>query len=290
MSILTVTDARTLMGRGKAWTFRLELRDPASNSHKFWLCTGRSRHEPVEVHYGRVGSKPQIIVKDWVYVEQKCPEKVAKGYIYVDTPFVRVQPSTIAGVAQATPAWPGAKMMPVQQPVTAPKPVVPVSQPTLPQLMKLGDKWRCDKGRVMVRIKGSVIEVVFDVYPATWMGSAFSSFKSDFTLFCSKFMARSVTTWWGTQGPQNLEHVFHAHCGDRGLFVAIVEWLRQQIGIGATPLVAVPGPYGQIVQLVPKGQGVWHALNVAGGKVLDLTKQGARDLVAEYPHIQISGL
>jgi len=280
MSILTVTDARNLMQRDRPWTFRLELHDPATNSHKFWLCTGRGRHEPVEVHYGRVGSKAQIIVKDWNYVEQKFPEKEAKGYLYADTPFVRVQPSTINGT---TPANPGARMMPIQ--TTVPKPAAP-SSTTSP----VGDRWRCNKGGVLVRIKGSVIEVVFDMYPAPWQGAGFSTFKSDLTLFCSKFMARSVTTWWGTQGAGNLEHVFHAHCGDRGLFIALVEWLRQQIGVGATPLVAVPGPYGQIVQLVPKGQGVWHALNVAGTKVLDLTKQGARDLVADFPHIQISGL
>jgi len=83
MARLTLSDARSTMGRGRPWTFRLECTTGGSN--KFWLATGRGRNEPVEIHYGAIGSKGTILVKDWAYVEAKTPQKVAKGYDYADT-------------------------------------------------------------------------------------------------------------------------------------------------------------------------------------------------------------
>jgi len=50
------------------------------------------------------------------------------------------------------------------------------------------------------------------------------------------------------------------------------------------------GPYAQIVTVAPTGAGVWHALNSSGGKVLTLSKDGVRDLMAQYPNIQVAGL
>jgi|APSaa5957512622_1039677.scaffolds.fasta_scaffold05605_10 predicted DNA-binding WGR domain protein len=128
MARLTLGEARNNVSRKRPWTFRMEFHDPTANSHKFWLATGRGRHEPVEVHYGRIGSKAQIIVKDWAYVEKKATEKFAKGYRYADTPFVRIQQSTID-------AHTGTKPVPTinsvraannQPPLpTAPKPLPP---------------------------------------------------------------------------------------------------------------------------------------------------------------------
>jgi hypothetical protein len=97
MATLTLSDARSLMLKGKPWTFRME---HTSNGHnKFWLATGRKQGEPVEIHYGVIGSGGTILVKDWAYVERTAPEKEAKGYDYADTPFVRVQQATIDAAA-----------------------------------------------------------------------------------------------------------------------------------------------------------------------------------------------
>ena len=128
MARLTLTDARSVMLKGRPWTFRLECTTGGHN--KFWLATGRGQNEPVEVHYGAIGAKAAILVKDWAYIEKTAPEKEAKGYTYVDTPFVRVQPSTIAGV-QASPVIP---MTPTSRtiPMISASPVVPmVAKPSV---------------------------------------------------------------------------------------------------------------------------------------------------------------
>lgn len=136
MATLQFADAERLSRNGRPWTFRLELHDPSINAHRFWLATGRSRNEPVEIHYGRVGNAPQILVKDWSYVTAKAPEKEGKGYDYVDTPFVRVRKATIdAHLAKLK-----ASGQPVPQPTlppkaapVAPKPTpAPVAAPTPP--------------------------------------------------------------------------------------------------------------------------------------------------------------
>ncbi len=273
MARLTLSDARSTMGRGRPWTFRLECTVGGRNA--FWLATGRSRHEPVEIHYGAIGNKPQILVKDWAYVERKAPEKEAKGYVYVDTPFVKVQPSTIAAAA-------GSK---APTPVAAPKPVPKVKTPTAPT----PEHWRCNSGGLTMRIKGGKIEIVFDKFPASWQTALYGSFKDQLTDYCTKRMGRPISTWWGGSNSE----LFQVHCAEKTLFKSLVVWLQQQIGVAATPLVPAPklsGPYGKVVEVAPKGKGVWHALSAAGDKVFDLTTKGARDLVAAYPHIKVAGL
>jgi len=95
--------------------------------NKFWLATGRAIHEPVEIHFGAIGAKPTILVKDWNYVQRTAPEKWAKGYAYVPTPFVRVQPSTIAGAAVGV-TVPPVPSTPSTKP--NPAPVTPLALPT----------------------------------------------------------------------------------------------------------------------------------------------------------------
>jgi hypothetical protein len=141
MALLTLTDARNLMLKGKPWTFRMEFHGTTPNgnpSHKFWVATGRARHEPVEIHFGAVGAASNILIKDWDYVERAAPEKEAKGYTYITTPFVRVQQATINTWLASqgkpvsvppTPVQPVAPQPPVQP--AAPKPPTPV-QPAAP--------------------------------------------------------------------------------------------------------------------------------------------------------------
>jgi predicted DNA-binding WGR domain protein len=279
MAKLTLSDARRTMGRGRPWTFRLEYHDTSANSHKFWLCTGRGRNEPVEIHYGRVGGKPQVIVKDWLYVEAKAPDKEAKGYRYTDTGFVKVRQSTIDDFVAGA-ATQAAKPLPAK-PAPTPPPA-PAKQPT-------PDEWRCDKGGLTMRIKGSRIEIEFDVFPADWQGAVYHTFKDDLGAFCSKHMARNIPTWWGGDSSE----VFHAHSNNQGLFKALVGWLQNQIGVTATPLTPpakLTGPFAQVVALARKGKGIWHAIDSSGDKVLSLTAKGARSLLADQPSITVVGL
>lgn len=132
MACLTLTDARNLMLKGRPWTFRMEC--TLNGRSAAWLATGRGQNEPVEVHFGAIGAKPTILVKDWAYVEKTAPEKEAKGYVYVDTPFVRVQPSTIRGLTPAAPSpvvpMTPAALSPVVPMTTSPSPVVPMTTST----------------------------------------------------------------------------------------------------------------------------------------------------------------
>lgn len=100
MALITFKQAEALATRGRPWTFKMQFQGLDPNnlsgwSDKFWLATGRAKDEPVEIHFGATGSAGQIQVKDWAYVAAKVPEKEAKGYRFVDTPFVRVRQATI---------------------------------------------------------------------------------------------------------------------------------------------------------------------------------------------------
>lgn len=204
MAKLTLTDARNLMLKGKPWTFRMEFQGPNPNnksgwSTKFWLATGRGFTEPVEIHFGTIGAiggvGSTLLVRDWSYVEAKAPEKEAKGYHYADTPFVRVQPSTIA---QAVP-----------QSAVVPVPKAPVTSPVTPAIFPQSPP------------KPSTINPL----PVTLVAAA----------------------------------------------------------------LKLPGPWGKI-RVVTKLVDGWWGLDATGTKVLQMTKDGARDLVRAQPHIQVQGL
>ena len=267
MAKLTIADARTLMSRGRPWTFRMEVHDPNTNSHKFWLCTGRARKEPVEVHYGRVGNPSQIIVKDWNYVEQKTPEKIAKGYEYVDTPHVRVQQATIDEFS--------APQVTVTAPVT--------SSPPTPTPTPSGASWRSNPGGVIVVDGPPELKVVFDVFPAPWQGNVFHTFKNDLALLCEKTLGFLPTVWWGNQGSV---HTFTVHAHGPQLFAEVVNWIANQT---RTVAAGPSDPYSRIVKVSPLGGGHWQALAADGKQVLELTKQGARDIVRGMPHVQVAG-
>lgn len=191
MDKLTLADARDRMQRGKPWTFRMEFQGPNPNnrsgwSTKFWLATGRGRNEPVEIHYGTINSgTPMVLVKDWDYVEAKAPEKEAKGYTYVATPFIRVRQSTINTFAAAQ---------------NRPQPSqAPTSTPAAPQ---------------------------------------------------------------PTPAP-----------------------------VSSAPAVpSLPGPWGRISTIHKLDDGTWWGLDTSGRKVVQLTKDGARNLVRDHQHISIAGL
>jgi predicted DNA-binding WGR domain protein len=96
MALLTLADAENIAGRRRPWTIRLEYHDAANNSHKFWFATGRAHDEGVECGWGRVGNKPQLKPIDWRTLRDKVSEKLAKGYDWEPTPYVRMSAKTIA--------------------------------------------------------------------------------------------------------------------------------------------------------------------------------------------------
>lgn len=123
MACLTIQDARRHMQNHRPWTFALNCTSNGSN--KFWLATGRGRNEPVEIHFGAIGSTGHVLVKDWTYLERKVPEKIAKGYVYVDTPFIRVQDAVITAFIQG--GLPAAQA--AAQPAPPPNPVPATTKP-----------------------------------------------------------------------------------------------------------------------------------------------------------------
>lgn len=274
MARLTLNDARTLAARSRPWTFRMEFRGVnAANqsgwSEKFWLATGRGLHEPVEIHYGAIGSTGTILVKDWAYVEQTAPEKEAKGYTYEDTPYVRVRQSTIDAFMQA-----GGAAAPAPKPATTtPK---PIQAP--PQV------WTHPDG-VTVRCGTRVIELTFDKFPKPW--TDYHKFKGALAQHTGKRV-----DWTDTE-------TFEICDNTQATFVAVCNFIQiaaMPPAVPATPPPALPpvnggltGPYGRIASVRPEA-GAWKALDVAGKVVLTLTAQGARDLVTSYPHITVAGL
>ena len=267
MRLLTLTDARSTMQRGRPWTFRMECTTGGSN--KFWMATGRGRYEPVEIMWGGIGNKPQIRVKDWDYLEKVVPAKEAKGYVYVATQYVRVRQQTI----DAFTASQGGQTAPVTPAPVTPAPVTPAH----------GGLWQHTTGGVQVRLQKDRIEVVFDNYPPQWVGTGqagYQKFKPMLTNYCEAHMGTKVGIHWLAGG------IFNIKTCDVSLYNALIGWLDSQIPPGGVPL---PGPYARIRQIARTPTG-WAALDGLGNQVLGLTKEGARKLLADYPQIQMAGL
>lgn len=291
MRRLTLTDARTKMQQTKPWTFRMECRTGGSN--KFWMATGRGYNEPVEVIWGKIGHSPNgIRVKDWSYVENTAPLKENKGYIYVATPHVRVRQQTIDAHVAAH----GNKPRP-------PAPVLVPPPPTLAQTATASmqgatvqvppaniTEWDCRVGGLKVRLKTNAIEIAFDVFPAPWQPStAYHTFKDDLEAFCLQFMGCPIQTWWGGDSGE----IFRVSRGGSTLFAAVVGWIQKQIPGKMTPLLppsSLTGPFKRI-RFVQRTTTGWLGLDEYGDKVLDLTRNGARKLLQDYPaHVSMAGL
>lgn len=103
MALLTLKDAERIATKGRPWTFRLEFTGANSAnvsgvSDKFWYATGRALTEPVEVGWGANGRTPQTQLTDWNDLRGRVADKLAKGYIYASTPFIRMHPDNIAKI------------------------------------------------------------------------------------------------------------------------------------------------------------------------------------------------
>lgn len=290
MAYLTLYDAHRLAAKDRPWTFRMEYvgyngANASGTSSKFWLATGRGLAEPVEIHYGALGSKGTILVKDFAYLAKKVKDKIRKGYLYADTPFVRVRQATIAAFVSA----PGVSAL---RPVPKPK---PATSPVRAQ-------WRHHAAGVRIQFKPlqNLSVLTFDQYPATWQTTQdFGQFPEDLKVEVKRLRLKhgllskraSLTTW-------KTREVFHIHTGNVHLYRDLCTWmegltlgaLKGPVAPTTKPAPGLTGPYAKVttVQRVAKDQ--WSAVNAAGKRVMSLTAQGARDLVGTFDHITVSGL
>lgn len=295
MARLTLSDASRLSAANRPWCFRMEYTgwngsNQGGSSAKFWLATGRGRTEPVEIHYGKIGTAGTVIVKDWAYVETKAPEKEAKGYDYEDTPFVRVRQATIDAFAAK-----GGQPAPATKPVTrnpavkqTPAPTPPAPAPTKPigATGSTPTTWRCDTGQVTVTTSFShrKVIIVFDQFPQPWCNEHQSG---AFKVALKAQFGRDV--WWGGI----INETFDLLNADLADFLKVVAWFQSLIPGLTTPLNGAPpltGPFAQIATVKSMAGGKWIALRADGRKLLDLTAKGARDLTRDYPQITVAGL
>jgi len=129
MALLMLHDAERIAQNGRPWSFRLEYVGVNPNnktgiSDKYWYATGRGLNEDVEIGWGAVGSKPQTQLITWPELRNRVPDKLAKGYMYVDHSYVRMSVGNIAKIlGQApTPPAPTPPQTVIQPPQTKPAP------------------------------------------------------------------------------------------------------------------------------------------------------------------------
>ena len=122
-------DAEDIARKNRPWSIRLEFTGVNANnktgiSDKYWYATGRGLNEAVEVGWGAFGSKPQTQLTTWAELQNRVPDKLAKGYMYVAHPFVRMSAGNIAKILGQTPV--------------APQPISPkTATPAKPKLVAL---------------------------------------------------------------------------------------------------------------------------------------------------------
>lgn len=138
MGKLTLNDAETIAGRGRPWTLRMEFTGTNSAnaggvSNKYWFATGRGLSEQVEIGWGALGSTPQYQLIDWTELRNRVADKLSKGYVYQDTPYIRMSAGNLAkvmGNPVAAPATAVSVSSLTQAPRPAPRPAAaPVAAP-----------------------------------------------------------------------------------------------------------------------------------------------------------------
>ena len=104
MAKLTLQDAESTAGKGRPWTIRLEYvganpSNTSGQSAKYWYATGRGLAEKVEVGYGALGTAPQCSLIDLPTLSDRVAEKLAKGYVWANTPYIRMSVASLAKLA-----------------------------------------------------------------------------------------------------------------------------------------------------------------------------------------------
>lgn len=95
MPKVTLAHAESIAQKGRPWTIRLEvIRSFAAN--EYWYATGRSVTEAVEVGKGSLGQPPQYELIDWPTMRTQVASLLTDGFVWADTPFIRMSAGSIA--------------------------------------------------------------------------------------------------------------------------------------------------------------------------------------------------
>lgn len=142
MALLMLHDAETIAQKKRPWSIRLEFTGINPNnkngiSDKYWYATGRGLNEAVEIGWGAVGSKPQTQLTTWAELRNRVPDKLAKGYMYVSHPYVRMSAGNIAKILGQVPTPPTSPPT-VVAPAKKSPPVPLPSQPQTPSNWVMG--------------------------------------------------------------------------------------------------------------------------------------------------------
>ena len=148
---MTLQDAYGIASRNRPWSFRLEFvghngSNLSGTSSKFWQATGRGLNEPAEAGWGAIGNTPQTMLTDWQGVSDKVAEKLAKGYTYVDHPYIKMTPENLAKVLAGNVKSPVsvtfvAPAAPVPPPVITPMITKTSGTANKLSLVLLGEPW-----------------------------------------------------------------------------------------------------------------------------------------------------
>jgi len=104
-------EAEAIAEKKHPWSIRLEFTGVNVNnkngvSDKYWYASGRGLSEAIEIGWGAVGRKPQTQLTTWAELRNRLPDKLAKGYIYVNYPYVRMSAGNIAKILGWVPTPP----------------------------------------------------------------------------------------------------------------------------------------------------------------------------------------
>jgi len=120
MALLMLQDAETIAQKNRPWSIRLEFLGVNANnkngiSDKYWYATGRGLNEAVEIGWGAVGRKPQTQLTTWAELRNRVPDKLAKGYMYVTHPYIRMSAGNIAKIIGQAPVAPQPRAAPAKK-------------------------------------------------------------------------------------------------------------------------------------------------------------------------------
>ena len=144
MALLMLQDAENTAKRMRPWSLRLEFTGVNANnkngvSDKYWYATGRGLNEAVEIGWGAVGKKSQTLLTTWAELRNRLPDKLAKGYMYVSHPYVRMSAGNIAKMLGQVPTPPPPSPK-TTAPAKKPKQVAVSSQPSSNWVMGAAQK------------------------------------------------------------------------------------------------------------------------------------------------------
>ena len=140
MARLTYVEAEQIAARGRPWTFRMEYTghnaaNASGFSDKYWYATGRGDAEMVEVGWGAVGSRPQLMLMPFHKLAAKVAEKIGKGYDFAPTAYVRMSAVNLAKLGGMTAAVATASPVKHASSMTPPKPrAKPAPAPPAPTI------------------------------------------------------------------------------------------------------------------------------------------------------------